>query len=291
MKILAVSRSPIFSPNSTERDAAIFSAVSEVLRARRWKVCSVSEDELSADLPAVDAVFSMARGAVALQVLSQAERAAVTVVNSPSALLRMDRAALTNLFNKEGVPQPWSTVVQLTDGEAEIPADVVFPIWVKRGDGCAQERADVVRVGQGGAENRALDFSALQDALHTFHLRNVGSVVLSAHASGDLVKFYGVEGTPFFFTCYPTEGKHFSKFGLERYNGAPGGHPFDASRLKALADRAARLTGFLVYGGDAIVSPDGSLVLIDFNDWPSFSPCCDDAARAIADRLESALGK
>ena len=58
-----------------------------------------------------------------------------------------------------------------------------------------------------------------------------------------------------------------------------------AEALKALADRAAEVSGFTVYGGDAIVSADGSIRIIDFNDWPSFSPCRRQAAAAIAARL------
>ena len=36
-----------------------------------------------------------------------------------------------------------------------------------------------------------------------------------------------------------------------------------------------------VYGGDSIVSPDGTIRIIDFNDWPSFAPCRKEAAIAI----------
>jgi hypothetical protein len=28
-----------------------------------------------------------------------------------------------------------------------------------------------------------------------------------------------------------------------------------------------------IYGGDCIVAEDGTIRLIDFNDWPSFAPC------------------
>ena len=34
-----------------------------------------------------------------------------------------------------------------------------------------------------------------------------------------------------------------------------------------------------------IVSPAGGLTLIDLNDWPSFAPCRDAAAAAIANYL------
>lgn len=280
MRAVGISRSPLFSPNSAERDAAIFSAVAEMLRAHGWDVQCVAEDALSQEPLSAGVVFSMARGTKALTLLSRAERTGTVVVNSPSSLLRMDRAALTLLFARHGVPQPENKVLLLTDAEVETPAVLPFPLWLKRGDACAQGRGDVVRVGR--------DVAVLRAALHDFRQRGIRSAVLSRHAVGDLVKFYGVEGTGFFFTSYPTQPGHFTKFGLERYNGAPHGYAFDAARLKALADHAARLTGFLVYGGDAVVGADGSMQLIDFNDWPSFGACRRDAAAAIAARIEAA---
>jgi hypothetical protein len=51
--------------------------------------------------------------------------------------------------------------------------------------------------------------------------------------------------------------------------------------LQRLAEHAARLTGVAVFGGDAIVTPEGRPVLIDLNDWPSFSRCREDAAKEI----------
>jgi hypothetical protein len=37
-----------------------------------------------------------------------------------------------------------------------------------------------------------------------------------------------------------------------------------------------------VYGGDAIATADGDLVLLDLNAWPSFALYRDEAAPAIA---------
>ena len=48
------------------------------------------------------------------------------------------------------------------------------------------------------------------------------------------------------------------------------------------ATRLAGLLGLEVYGGDCIVRQDGTFAIIDFNDWPSFSRCRNDAAKAIA---------
>ena len=65
-------------------------------------------------------------------------------------------------------------------------------------------------------------------------------------------------------------------------NGEAQGIAFDAEALKAEADKAADMLNVPVYGGDCVVSEDGSIRIIDFNDWPSFSVCRHDAAEAIA---------
>ena len=67
-------------------------------------------------------------------------------------------------------------------------------------------------------------------------------------------------------------------FGLDR-------KPGDGVRLKAEADKAADMLNVPVYGGDCVVSEDGSIRIIDFNDWPSFAPCRDEAAFYIATKM------
>ena len=48
-------------------------------------------------------------------------------------------------------------------------------------------------------------------------------------------------------------------------------------------ERLAAATGVSIYGGDAIVRADGSFCLIDFNDWPSFSRCREEAADVVTE--------
>jgi hypothetical protein len=81
-------------------------------------------------------------------------------------------------------------------------------------------------------------------------------------------KFYGVAG------------------GFFRAFGLPAGHERAAASLAAAG---ARALGLSVYGGDGVSAPDGSLALIDFNDWPSFSRCREDASVAIAAHLLDVL--
>ena len=102
----------------------------------------------------------------------------------------------------------------------------------------------------------------------------------------DLLKFYGVVGTDFFFSYHPTSSTSgFSKFGLEAHNGIPQGYDYDAEALRRMAEKVAQACGFTLYGGDCIVRPDGSFVLIDFNDFPSFAPCASEAAQAFVDSI------
>ena len=49
-----------------------------------------------------------------------------------------------------------------------------------------------------------------------------------------------------------------------------------------MCQRAADIMEVKIYGGDCIVSEDGTIRIIDFNDWPSFAPCRAEAAPAIA---------
>ena len=54
-------------------------------------------------------------------------------------------------------------------------------------------------------------------------------------------------------------------------------------RAEKMCDQAAQVLNVHIYGGDCIVSEDGTVRLIDFNDWPSFAPCRDEAAPHIAE--------
>ena len=98
---------------------------------------------------------------------------------------------------------------------------------------------------------------------------------------GDLIKFYGVEHTGFFRTFYPGDDG-ITKFGNEIVNGRPHHYVYDVEKLRVTAELLSRKLNTPVFGGDAIVTPAGDFFLIDFNDWPSFSRCRNEAANAIA---------
>lgn len=282
-RLLGISRSPRFSPHSTERDRAIFSAVATLLSQDGLQVDQIGEDVFAAEgLSRYSLVFSMARGMSVLEALASAEAELhLPVVNSAQQLLQMDRAKIVQTFERHHVPQPPFRLLSPVSQQVMTSAMLLpFPFWLKRADACAQQPGDVRFIS---------DEAAWQAAWADFTERQVQRAVISAHMEGDLIKFYGVEGTDFFHTSCATEKNSFSKFGLEAHNGAPHHYAFDVAALKAIADRAARATGLLIYGGDAVVAPNGTFSIIDFNDWPSFSACKDAAATAIARRIKQLI--
>jgi hypothetical protein len=111
----------------------------------------------------------------------------------------------------------------------------------------------------------------LREGLEEFASRGIAQAAVQAHHEGDEVKFYGVAGGRFFHWFYPSD--------------QPVRYPLEPAALERLATCAAAAAGLDIFGGDVIVSPAGELTLIDLNDWPSFAPCREPAAEAIAGYL------
>ena len=267
MTILLVHRAHRFSPNCVERDAALLRAIGEALEAKGCRVEHMEETQLTADVlqRAPRRIVSMARSKVAVTLLRDWEtQEGHKVWNAPQAVLDNTRARQTLRFMEAHIPLPPS---EITNHPCETSLN--FPLWVKTGGGDAEAEADV-RYFASRADLLCADFS------------DATPYVVSEHVEGDLVKFYGIVGTPFFYAYYPTVGKSgFSKFGLEVHNGVPRKYAYDVEALHRLATKAASVSGFTLYGGDCIVRPDGTFALIDFNDFPSFAPCVTEAARAF----------
>lgn len=256
MKITGIYRARRFSPASVENDRLI---MDEVLRlfADGNEVTAVNEEELveRGEVPVADLVLTMARSDEALQLLRLCKG---RVVNAPDGIdLCNRRYMLEQLLAEGNIPLP--------------PHEGTDGVWLKRGDATAQVPEDTVFCLTPEEEAKAME---------AFRERGIEYVVRQAHVAGDLVKFYGVGGTDFFHTLYPTDTGR-SKFGSEVHNGKAHHYAYDTAALKQTTDRIAVMIGVAVYGGDAIVRADGSFVIIDFNDWPTFSPCREQAAWAI----------
>ena len=253
MKILLIQRAERFSPNSVEKDKAILEAVGAKLCAAGHQVDMVSEEHtFSAD--GYDRVLTMGRLPETLQQLKNK----AGVLNASQGIRNCERCALATIMQRADIPMP--------------PDEGQHGYWLKRGDAAAQSKDDV----QYAATQAELDAK-----IATFEQRGISQYTVSAHVPGDLVKFYGVRGTGFFRYFYPTDDGE-SKFGDEQRNGVARHYPFVIEALQADVEKLAHAVGIVVYGGDCIIREDGSYCVIDFNDWPSFSRCREEAATAIA---------
>lgn len=263
-RLVFIQRSERYSPNSVDKDAAILHAVAERMTRQGYEVLEVSEDEQP--FPSASAYISMGRHAATLQYLSGQQQQGRLVVNKPEAVhLCCHRISLTEVLKRAGV--------------SVAPEEGDHGYWLKRADGVAEKQGDV---------RYAADRQACADMLQQMKWQGMAQVQVSAHVPGDVVKFYGVRGTPFFFYCYPADDGN-TKFGDELQNGVSRHYPFCAEALHQAADKAAQAVDIEVYGGDCIVRPDGSFAIIDFNDWPSFSRCREQAAESIARRIKNLM--
>ena len=153
-------------------------------------------------------------------------------------------------------------MVHIGDAERHVFQGSSRDCWLKRADVHAIQSADVVRVN-----NR----EALLNALNHFHDQNIEEVLIQDHIDGEVIKFYGIG-----------PGEYFNAFMVSSEKSVIS----QASTLLKIANRAAETVGLEIYGGDAVLTPQGRLLLIDLNDWPSFSACCQDAARSIAEYVD-----
>jgi hypothetical protein len=277
MKITAIGRDPLFSPGNRENDSAIFWQCIDELRAGGHSV-NVYEESQSEQWGRDEGnILHMARGRAAREMLAKMEERAIPVINSVAALNNCARKTAYETMIRHGIPCPASVHVST---EIHAKAPLPFPaLWLKRTDSCTQRPEDVVFV-EGSP--------AYRSALRHFFERGIAEVQASEHHEGIHVKFYGV-GHNRFFRSFRTD---------------PGGRPrdetnhpdltarssgYDEAALEEIAFAAADALQLMVWGGDAIIDPDGRIGVIDMNDFPSFRPCREAAAKAIAQCVTSSL--
>ncbi|REA63272.1 hypothetical protein DSL64_06560 [Dyadobacter luteus] len=277
-RILAVPRNKKFSPNHIGNDDAIFSLTKLELEKLGGQVDLVFENEFleMEDVP-YDMIFTMARQKEVVKKLQDLEQAGVKVVNSAFGIENCFRTNMTNGLVDNAIPYPKSYVVS-TDYVGEEVFDNLpgKGFWIKRGDFHAIHKEDVTF---------AYTRKEAKEILKEYALREIPDAVISEHLVGDLVKFYGVYGTDFFFWFYPYDNNHHKYSEYETINGKSLYYEFDEQKLQQIAGESARVLGIDIYGGDAIVGAGGTFHIIDLNDWPSFAPCRDEAAGFIAQRI------
>jgi len=277
MRALGVYRETEFSPGKVEHDAAILDAVLAELKRHGVEVSAISAARLVDDSPAgADLVLAMCQGERALGRLVALEQQGAIAINSALAIRNCYRDLLCAGLVHAGVPVPTGALVRTGSRPPDLSPlgvlDLDAPMFVKRGDLHALAPDDVQRVESRGA---------LRSALAGMAERGVPVAYVQQAVEGRVVKFYGVSGGEYFAVLDEDDGK--GEQSSER--SSEQSSMSDQVRLELARSAAAAATalGLETWGGDAVI--DGErFVMVDFNDWPSFSRVREAAARAIARR-------
>ncbi|MFZ2059767.1 MAG: hypothetical protein WAU82_02025 [Candidatus Binatus sp.] len=268
-KALGIYREPEFSPGKVEADAAILDATMAELKREGVEIQTIDAVSFAAGAPPrADLVLPMCQGPRALKRLAAVEQAGAIAINSALSIRNCYRDLLAPGLERAGVPTPAGALIpadEPLDARKLAGLDLSAGVFVKRGDLHALAPEDV---------QRAADRAEVEAILANFARRGVRFAYVQQEVVGRVVKFYGVSG-----------GAHFSVH--------PEGEEVPEAAVRALAEAAAAAAGALglqAWGGDVVLSGD-RFAIIDFNDWPSYSRVRGAAARAIARRAISLLGR
>ena len=273
IKIAGVMRAGAYSPNHIGNDAAIFNATAEHLRRRGCEVNIYSEEKFQESDIEEQIILNMCREQASIQKLQKLEEEGRLVINSGFGIENCTRERMTRILLGNKISYPESLIVNTNENSIDdLKASGFSSCWIKRGDFHAMHKEDV---------SYCRHPEEAQEVLHEYFYRGIKRAVINRHLPGDLIKFYGISGQPFFFWFYPFDEGH-SKYGHEAINGRSRGIPFDEEGLKEMCQKASDILDVKIYGGDCIVSDSGDISIIDLNDWPSFAPCRKEAAPYIA---------
>lgn len=282
VRLTGVKRQTKYSPNHIGNDGMIYNMTAHHLREMGYDVQDYTESEFVLSDIREKFIFNMARDKSTIKWLKSLEDRGSLVVNSGYGIDNCTRGKMTQLLMDNNIPHPKSIIIDTNDDPTEeLEKMGVNAFWVKRGDFHAIHREDVAF---------ARSVVEAKEIIKEFAFRGIPNAVINEHLVGDLVKFYGVADTDFFFKFYPFDISH-SKFGLEEINGAANEYPFSVKDLKEACDKAGEVLNIKIYGGDCVVAKDGSFKIIDFNDWPSFAPCREQAAPKIAECIHKQVLK
>ncbi|MCU7496505.1 MAG: hypothetical protein HF314_12505 [Ignavibacteria bacterium] len=263
LKFAGIRRKTEFSPNHEVNDLAIINCTAENLIKLGADVRIYDEDTISPELIKEDLIFSMVQGPKGIQELFRISERGSMIINSPASVYSCYRFNMLKMLSGGGIPTPksilTSTEISLNGQINEFSSE---RLWVKRGDVHAVRKEDVISV--------PAERSEITSTLEEFHKRKIDRVILQEDIPGDTVKFYAVRETGFFYWYYLSNA--FSNC-------------FTENALRQLAETSAEILGLYIYGGDAIIMSDGSIIVIDINDWPSFAPIREEAGYHISNLL------
>lgn len=264
-------RAGVYSPNRIGSDAAIFNIVAEQLRKRGCEVNLYSEEEFISGAVKERIILNMCREQRSVELLQKLEDAGALVINSGYGIENCGRERMSRILLGSNIPYPDTIMVNTDEGvRTAMTKARMTQCWIKRADYQSSHKEDVSYVRSP---------EEAQEVLQEYFLRGIKRAVISRHLDGELVKFYGVADTPFFHTFMPFRRDQRLPGEAERAAALP---ELDTRRLADMCTRAAEVLDVMIYGGDAIMGNDGSLKIIDFDDWPSFAPCRNEVAPYIA---------
>jgi len=267
VQCLGIYREKRFSPGAhAAGDAEILELTQAALEHAGYQTTLIAPESLPTMPPSAPVVFSMCQSLESLAVLEAWEQHGILVLNTPAAVRACYRLALVTALRQTILPFPRSVVVPLDETK---PTAVLCPAlpegtagwWVKRGDVHAMQADDVLFV------RHAADLPA---QLARLRQRGIGHAIVQEHIAGQEWKFYAVRGHGVLHAFAPHEAH---------------GPSIDYARLNTLAQQASEVLGLDIYGGDCLMTSDGTLYLIDINDWPSFRGCRPVAASHIAQHI------
>jgi hypothetical protein len=264
-EILGIMRDKKFSPNHIENDAKIMQATANELKKFGFDVKVTYENTFVKNNDEFSAYFSMARNNNSLLKLHKLQNNGAIVVNSSKGVFNSFRETQIPILQEHKIKIPNSIVVNTDDFDSELLNN--FPgkkVWLKR-ENHSLHREDVTPI---------YSKQECEATIREFKRRGIKRAILQEHKAGTEVKFYGVRETEFFFWYY--------------VNGVPH-HSFSEQELVNISNEISDLLQLDIYGGDAIISPEGDISIIDFNDWPSFAPIREQAGKYIANLIHSKL--
>lgn len=276
IKIAGIMRAGAFSPNHIGNDSAIFNIVAEQLRKRGCIVNVYSEEQFITYGVTESVIVNMCREPRSIELLQKFEDNGALVINSGYGIENCVRERMARILMGNNIPYPESLIVSTDEAIRDILVKAhISRCWIKRGDSHTMHNEDITYVRHP---------EEAQEILQEYFLRGIKRAVINRHLDGELIKFYGIAGTPFFYWLSEKDSSNARK--------APGkskNPDFDEDKLKALCNAAAEILDVSIYGGDCVISSDGKMRIIDFDDWPSFAPCRQEAATQIAKFIMSAI--
>jgi len=272
MKALGIYREVQNSPNRESDDALVLKAVMEQLSILKTRTTLITPEEFDLiDASGYDLIVPMCETYPRLMRLKKIEaETGVVMVNPSDSVLGCYRTRMLESFAATpGLSYP-ATEVRRTQAEANRrPPDYEAEggYWIKRGDVHNTCTFDVVY---------ARNWKEAETIRREFESREIADMAVQRHIDGDLIKFYGVGPGQWFTWFYhdPSTARRL---------------PFEIEDLAAQAELAAKAVSVEVFGGDAIITPEGAIFVIDINSWPSFARVRAEASVQISRRLRLRL--